>query len=115
MQRTILEMLDVSTEETIDASRLLDRHEAEVFPLHRELRERFKAGDDDARSLVCPECYQPLYISGHQNGGFFFKHGIETGDCPNKTTNKYTPEQILGMRYNGAKESPRHIELMIKV
>ena len=40
-----------------------------------------------------------------------FDHLYDSGDCPIKTGQKDTQDEILRMKYNGVKESPLHIKL----
>lgn len=112
MKRAVAEVMDIKTGQMIAASAVFARHEAEIFKLRRDLRERRHAPQNEFTTpeLVCSHCTQPVYIAGNQNGTFYFKHFAEGGECPFKVKG-FSPEQINAMRYNGAKESARHIEL----
>jgi len=42
---------------------------------------------------------------------FYFKHVLEDGRCPQITRGELTMEEINARKYNGAKESARHIQM----
>lgn len=114
MKRRIQDLLNLQTGQQLQADKILSQSEAKIHTLRRKLKEQqlhFKKGHTDCISISCALCYQPVVISGNQNQEYFFKHGYESGDCPIKTTGEYTHEEINRMKYNGAKESRRHIEL----
>nr|VFK12444.1 MAG: hypothetical protein BECKLPF1236B_GA0070989_103519 [Candidatus Kentron sp. LPFa] len=114
MKRLIEDLIDLKTGEQLSAGDILNQAEDKIHLLRRELKEAqlsLKKGDDSLTSIACALCYQPVVIVGTQQQEYFFKHGYESGDCPIKTLGKYSQEEINRMKYNGAKESIRHIDL----
>lgn len=108
MKRTIDEVLNLKTGKIIKSENFFRRSEKSIFVLRRALEATFRK---DQNFLVCPLCYQPVYISGTPNQNYTFKHRHELGDCPIKTKGKYSQEEIDKMRYNGVKESKPHFLL----
>lgn len=114
MKRLIQDLLDLNSGQPLKANDVLSQPEDQIHILRRQLKEQqllFKKGDANSKSIVCSLCNQPVVIVGTQQQEYFFKHGYESGDCPIKTTGKYTHEEINRMKYNGAKESYLHISL----
>lgn len=79
--------------------------------IRRELYNATKK--DRERKLVCSICNQPLRLCG--GGGtkqkLHFRHHQDNDKCPIKTVGNKNQKEIDTIRYNGAKESQRHIEL----
>nr|VFJ60065.1 MAG: hypothetical protein BECKFW1821B_GA0114236_105326 [Candidatus Kentron sp. FW] len=114
MKRLIKDLIDLKTGEQLNADDILSQSEDKIHLLRRKLKKgqlSFKKGDDSFISIACALCYQPVVIVGTRQQEYFFKHGYESGDCPIKTSGRYSQEEINRMKYNGAKESIRHIEL----
>ena len=114
MKRLIHDLLNINTGESLDAETILQQPEAQIHKLRRLLKEQqlhFKKDNHSPISIVCALCHQPVIIVGNRNHEYFFKHGYESGDCPIKTSGQYSQDEIKRLKYNGAKESLRHIEL----
>jgi hypothetical protein len=105
--RTIKEVLNIQTGEFIKSDDFFSLSEEIIFQGRRKLEEYNQNGE---KLLVCPFCYQPVKIRGSITGkkSMHFAHLYDSGDCPIKTTNKYTEEEIRRMKYNGQKESEIH-------
>jgi len=104
---TVQEALNLHTGEPIRSEAFFQQPERILFQ-ERRRNEEFRR---EANPLyVCAYCNQPLVIRGHPGGTptMHFKHPVHSGDCPWKTPDRYTPEEMLRMKYNGAKESQLH-------
>lgn len=108
MQRTIEELLDAKTGKLLSAADIFTQPEEQVYKLRGQLRE---AVVRDEKMIVCLLCQQPVLIAVFKEGGYYFKHHQELGDCPIKTKGKYSADEINRMKYNGAKESDAHRDL----
>lgn len=65
---------------------------------------------------VCAECYVPVkLLSHHESGRFYFKHTQEDGRCSAVTRGQLSQQEINARKYNGAKESWRHIRMKAMV
>lgn len=107
INRTIQEVLNIQTGECLSADYFFSLSEDLIFKGRRKLEEY---NQKEEKLLVCPFCYQSVKIRGNKTGkkSMHFSHLYDSGDCPIKTTNKYTQQEINAMKYNGQKESQRH-------
>ena len=100
------EVLDLSTGEILTA------HEAIGSDIDKALRLRMalKQGNvEDKPLLACPLCTVPVHmVSMAAERKFYFRHETEDGRCPAKTKGTLSPERILAMKYDGARESEAH-------
>lgn len=108
--RTITEVIDYETEEVIKADDFFSKNIDAIFKQRYELEEAIQGG---RKLWVCPFCRQPIKIKGKRDGNIslHFSHVTDGLDCPYKTWKRYTKDQILRMKYNGQKESPKHFYL----
>lgn len=108
--RTVKDILNLCDGKFIQADTFFDRPEDDVFLDRRALEE---AAQRNKKTLVCAICHQALKIRGDRAGAIsiHFAHLYDSGDCPIKTGQKYSREEIERMKYNGVKESPMHIKL----
>lgn len=108
--RTVKGILDLQSGRYFSADDFLNRPEDEVFVDRRQLEE---AVQENRKTLVCAICRQALKIRGDRSGrvSIHFAHLYDSGDCPIKSGKNYSEDEILRMKYNGAKESDLHIEL----
>jgi hypothetical protein len=62
--------------------------------------------DPTAPWLICALCGGAVQLVCKTDRRFYFRHMPDQEDrgCPVNTRGKFTPEQILAMKYNGAKE-----------
>ncbi|WP_017293605.1 DUF6035 family protein [Geminocystis herdmanii] len=107
INRTIQEVLNIQTGEYLSADYFFSLSEDVIFKGRRKLEEY---NQREEKLLVCPFCYQSVKIRGNKTGkkSMHFSHLYDSGDCPIKTSNKYTEDEIRRMKYNGQKESERH-------
>ena len=105
--RTITEVIDYDREDTIKADDFFAKDIDVIFKQRYKLE---KAIHTKEKLWVCPFCRQPIRIRGKKDGerSLHFSHVADRLDCPIKTGKKYTKDEILRMKYNGQKESPRH-------
>ena len=108
--RTITEVIDNESERVITAEHFFAQNEDVIFRQRYELE---KALILKKKMWVCPVCRQPIKIRGKKDGiiSMHFAHVADKLDCPIKTGRDYTKDQILRMKYNGQKESPKHNRL----
>jgi len=108
--RTITEVIDNESERVISAEHFFAQNEDVIFTQRYELE---KALILKEKKWVCPICRQPIKIRGKKDGlvSLHFAHVADKLDCPIKTGRDYTKDQILRMKYNGQKESPKHHRL----
>lgn len=109
-KRTIESILDLMTGKEVFASDLLSKSLDEVF----KLRYEFETGiREKTPRFVCFYCKQAIKLRGQPDSKriFHFAHLRDSEECLSKTNNKFSKEDILRIKYNGAKESCLHIEL----
>lgn len=108
---SIPEVYDVKEERIVNARDFFSQHESELILWRRNLQEEYLMGH--AR-FICPECKQPVKISGHklQRGRVcYFAHFKDSDDCPYKTGTNRTKEEIERLKYSLVQESERHKRL----
>lgn len=78
-----------------------------------QLRMAVKEGQQQCKPLyVCSECGVPVNLLVHpKSRRFYFKHVLEDGRCSAITRGQLTQEEINARKYNGAKESWRHLRM----
>lgn len=77
-------------------------------------RELYKATkENEEKHLVCSVCSEPLKLCSGvgTRQRLHFRHNRDNKNCPIKTSEKQNQKEIDTIRYNGAKESLRHLEL----
>ncbi|MBR4157063.1 MAG: WG repeat-containing protein [Bacteroidales bacterium] len=105
---SIPEVYDVEEEKTINSRDFFSQNENELILWRRNLQERFLLGQT---RFICPECKQPVKISGHKLARgrvCYFAHYKDSDDCPYKTGVSRTKEEIERLKYSLVKESNRH-------
>lgn len=108
--RTIESVLDLRTGKEIQASDFFSKPIDEIF----KLRYEFESGIREKKPrVVCFFCKQSIKIRGRVDSKriLHFAHLKDSDDCPQKTDNTFTKEEILRIKYNGVKESDLHIDL----
>lgn len=66
----------------------------------------------DAPDYTCALCGTPVYlVCKPTRRRLFFRHTLEDGRCTAKTRGALSQKEINARKYNGAKESHRHLEL----
>jgi hypothetical protein len=77
-----------------------------------ELRTTVSHALNENPYYVCAVCERPVTIASNiSKTGLYFRHRSDNCDCPIKTGDNKTDEWRRAEKYNGAKESPEHIEL----
>lgn len=62
--------------------------------------------------LACPMCAVPVHlVSLAAERRFYFRHETEDGRCPARTKGRLSGEQILALKYDGARESQAHRDM----
>lgn len=71
-----------------------------------ELMQSMRAGSP---RLACPMCAVPVHlVSMAAERRFYFRHETEDGRCPAKTKGALSGQEILALKYDGARESAAH-------
>lgn len=105
----IEEVMDLSTGAVAPASSWVRGDYQQVIELRMRLRQELHAGRP---LLACPLCAVPVHlVSLVTERRFYFRHEIEDGRCPARTKGRLSGEQILSLKYDGARESRAHIEM----
>lgn len=114
MRFRVEELLDLKTGRALHASEMLQQFESELFQLRRNLEEAIQIGEP---YLVCAYCGSPLKLraGGETKYRLHFAHLKDSPECPIKTGPKLSKNQILALKFNGAKESQRHIRLKNRI
>lgn len=78
-----------------------------------ELRMRLMQGLHANRPLLaCPMCAVPVHlVSLAAERRFYFRHDTEDESCPARTKGRLSGEQILALKYDGARESQAHRDM----
>ena len=108
---SIPEVYDIREEKIINSRDFFSQNENELILWRRNLQEEYLMGH--AR-FICPECKQPVKISGHKlfrGRVCYFAHFKDSDDCPYKTGTNRTKEEIERLKYSLVQESERHKRL----
>jgi competence CoiA-like predicted nuclease len=107
---TITDVMNLQTGEIITSINFFKMDEESIFRVRAENERYLQKGK---HFLVCSLCHQPIKIRGDKRGSktLHFAHLHSSGDCPIKTGQTYTKEEINAMKYNGVKESEEHKKL----
>lgn len=112
--RTISSILDLKTGKEIKSNDFFDADIDEIFRKRYEFESAIR---DNNPRYVCYFCKQSVKIRGKREAKVImhFAHLKDSKDCPIKTNNKFTKEEIQRIKYNGAKESELHFNLKQKI
>jgi hypothetical protein len=103
------EVLDLVTGKLAPAESLVTGDYQQVLEYRLHLMQEMRAGR--ARH-ACPICAVPVHlVRREKERRFHFRHETEDGRCPVKTKGKFSGEQILAMKYDGARESQAHRDM----
>ena len=108
---SIPEVYDVKEDKTINSRDFFGQNENELILWRRNLQEEYLMGH--AR-FICPECKQPVKISGHKLARgrvCYFAHFKDSDDCSYKTGTHRSKEEIERLKYSLVQESDRHKRL----
>ena len=112
---SIPEVYDIKEEKIINSRDFFSQNENELILWRRNLQEEYLMGH--AR-FICPECKQPVKISGHKllrGRVCYFAHFKDSDDCPYKTGTNRTKEEIERLKYSLVQESERHKRLKSEI
>lgn len=102
----IQEVLDLSTGAIVPAAVLVAGDYQKVLELRLSLMQNMRAGRP---SHACPMCAVPVHlVRREKERRFYFRHETEDGRCPARTKTRLSGDQILAMKYDGARESEAH-------
>jgi Family of unknown function (DUF6035) len=105
------EAFDKDTGQLFETFELLNhKGENSLFEMRMDLEERRSIANP---KYLCPLCARPLTLrAGSDKVALHFAHPREPEHtCPYKTGDKFTPEQLAAMKYNGLKETNQHRQL----
>lgn len=103
------EVMDLSTGELHDAREVIGSDKERTIQLRMALQQGIVSGKP---LMACPICSVPVrLLSLKEDRKFYFRHETEDGRCPAKTKGNLSPERILAMKYDGARESAAHIRM----
>ena len=108
---SIPEVYDVKEAKIINARDFFSQNESELILWRRNIQEEYLMGH--AR-FICPECKQPIKISGHKLARgrvCYFAHFKDSDDCSYKTGSQKSKEEIERLKYALVQESDRHKRL----
>lgn len=108
---SIPKVYDIKEEKIIDSRDFFSQDENDLILWRRNLQEEYLMGH--AR-FICPECKQPVKISGHKllrGRVCYFAHFKDSYECPYKTGTNRTKEEIEKLKYSLVQESERHKRL----
>lgn len=109
---SIPEVYDVKENKIINSKVFFSQNENELILWRRNLEEEYSMGRRSR--LICPECKQPVKISGHKltrGRVCYFAHFRDSNDCLYKTGTHRTKEEIERLKYSLVQESDRHKHL----
>lgn len=102
-QWDIIKSVDFFKEQDLPARKL------ELFKIRQHIISELKAGNSP---YICSCCKIPVKISGGLTGkntqSLHFRHAKRNPNCIYNDPSQYTREQILRMKFNGAKEGFQH-------
>lgn len=82
----------------------------ELFEIRQHIINQLAEGKP---SYICSHCKIPVKISGGGDSGggkqlLHFRHAYKSSDCKYNDSSKYTRDQVLCIKFNGAKEGYLH-------
>lgn len=105
----ITQLIDDETGRQLSAYDLVGSDQIVVQRLYMRLHLSRASGEE---RILCALCGVPVYLCGMPDRErYFFKHFQEDGSCPAVTRGNLSEEQINALRYQGQRESRRHIRL----
>ena len=110
-QFTVPSVLDCETGEEIFAESFFKQDEAIIFEVRRQLEDAIRNRCDP--KYKCYYCNQLIKIRGKAENEtklkrMHFAHQWDSDDCPIKTSQTLTRQQVQAIKYNGQKESELH-------
>lgn len=107
-QPTIENILSLKTSNIINSNYFFKKPINEIFDFRYQLESNINKNEIE---YVCEFCKQAIKIrgGGQSKKTFHFSHLKNSDECPIKSINNYTYEQINAIKYNNVKESDLHI------
>lgn len=105
----IKEVMDVETGDHLKVETVLGSDYAAVVQLRMAVRTAIQNEQALYRCSICGVVVSLLRTKNEQR--FYFKHRHEDGNCPAITRGALSQKELDARRYNGAKESKRHIQM----
>ncbi|GAB3511171.1 DUF6035 family protein [Spirosoma knui] len=110
-QFTIPSVLDCETGEEVFANTFFKQEEAIIFEIRRQLEDAIRGRREP--KYKCYYCQQLIKIRGKAENEtklkrMHFAHQWDSEDCPIKTSQNLTRQQVQAIKYNGQKESELH-------
>lgn len=110
-QFTIPSVLDCETGEEVFANTFFKQEEAIIFEIRRQLEDAIRGRCEP--KYKCYYCQQLIKIRGKAENEtklkrMHFAHQWDSEDCPIKTSQNLTRQQVQAIKYNGQKESELH-------
>lgn len=108
---------DERAQSIISVEKLIPDDPAKAQALRWNLLEAYQAYRKNPHASVtlwrCPICWDPLLLAGRPNSaGFYVRHRKNPDfSCPFKNGSSLSLEQWNALRFNGQKESKRHIRI----
>lgn len=108
---TIPSVLDCETGAEVFAKPFFEQDEATIFEVRRQLEDALRSRREP--KYKCYYCNQLIKIRGKAENEtklkrMHFAHQWDSDDCPIKTSQTLTRQQIQAIKYNGQKESELH-------
>lgn len=106
-QPTVPEVMDRLSGAIVQASQYFSNTD-ERYHQQRMLDETLRLQGEQTQ-YVCIFCQESMLIRGSAEQRYHFRHPVNPGaECPYRSANSLTPEQMQAIKYDGAKESQRH-------
>ena len=103
----VTEVMDIALGTHLPHDLAIGTDYEKAIQLRMDLRTEIKRGTP---RYACAFCGVPVYlVSRAAERRFFFRHTLEDGRCPARTRGELSQEEIDARRYNGIKESSRHL------
>ena len=105
----IIDLIDADSGRQFSAMEAIGADRDRALRLYKQLHLARKTGEN---AFLCALCSIPVYMVSAPDGEhFFFRHYQEDGSCPSITRGQLSEAQINALRYQGQRESKRHIRI----
>jgi len=105
----VAEVMEIASGDHLDHGEVIGTDYEKAIQLRMALRTDIKRGSPH---YACSLCGVPVYlVSRAEERRFFFRHTLEDGRCLARTRGELSQEEIDARRYNGVKESARHLQM----
>lgn len=106
------EIVDLDSGLPVDIDAFIRRELGQVMQARHRMSLRYRQ-DPATPWLICAFCGGSVQLVSMMDRRFYFRHMPDQEDrgCPVNTRGRFSPDQILAMKYNGTKESVPHLRL----